>query len=152
MRLKHEILLLRQSAQCLIQKQKLRLPQPDEDLELAPDGLVASAASSVLLFNSVKHAPSREDVYQLLADAAKLESILSDFPAVSSTPPEAKAQLARLLPSVFGPSARARLRVVPFLSGDNFSARVAAECERLGVGAVRPSGGGFAVKAARRAA
>jgi hypothetical protein len=37
---------------------------------------------------------------------------------------------------------------VPFLSGDNFDAAVAAECLKLGVGIVRPSGEGFIVKAA----
>lgn len=127
-----------------------------EALEVAPDGLVVSTSSSVVLFNSVKHAPSDHDIAQLLSDAARQEFILSGFSAVTTTPPAVKEQLATLLPAVFGPSQpaaplRGRLRVVPFLSGDNVRAAVAASCERAGVGVVRPSGEGFVVQAVRAA-
>jgi hypothetical protein len=131
---------------------KLRLPRlGKEALELAPDGLVVSASSSLILFNSAKLTPSEDDIDQLLSDAAKLKRMLSDFADVSTTPPAAKEQLAKLLPAVFGASKPAprRLRIVPFLSGDNFGAAVAAECEKMGVGVVRPSGEGFVVVKAR---
>ena len=134
----------------------LRLPRLGEEaLELKPDGLVVSASSSALLFNSAKHTPSEDDIAQVLVDARKLERILSDFADVSTTPPASKGELANLLPAVFGAPKSAsplRLRVVPFLSGDNLSAFVAAECDKMGVGVVRPSGEGFDVRAARRAA
>ena len=131
---------------------KLRLPRlGDEALELALDGLVVSTRVSVLLFTSAKHTPSEDYIYQLLLGAKRLERMLLDFADVSTTPPAAKEQLAKLLLAVFGasksePPPRGRLRIMPFLSGDNFSALVAAECEKMGVGVVRPSGEGFVVK------
>jgi hypothetical protein len=135
---------------------KLRLPRlGKEALELAPDGLVVSTSASIILFNSAKHTPSEDDIAQLLLDTAKLERMLSNFADLSTTPPAAKEQLAELLPAVLGESQlplRGRLRIVAFLSGDNFSASVAAVCEEVGVGVVRPSGEGFVVKAAGRAA
>ena len=135
---------------------KLRLSRlGKEALELAPDGLVVSTSSSLILFNSAKHTPTEDDIDQLLNDAKKLKRILFDFANVSTTPPAAKEQLAKLLPAVFGMSKSASprdlLRIVPFLSGDNFSAFVAAECEQMGVGIVRPSGEGFVVKAVKPA-
>ena len=66
--------------------------------------------------------------------------MLADWASVTTDPPEAKAQL------------RAGLRVVPFLSGDNFNAAVAAKCLKQGIGIVHPSGEGFIVKAAELAA
>jgi hypothetical protein len=121
-------------------------------LELAPDGLVVSASSSssssssgVVLFNSAKHTPSESHIDEVLENVATLEEMLAakDWASMMTTdPPEAKAQLR----------ARAHLRVVPFLSGDNFSAAVAAECLKRGVGIVRPSGEGFVVKVAGGAA
>ena len=130
---------------------ELHLPHVGEDLKLAPDGIVVSTSASVVLFNSVKHNPSVDDVFQLISDAAKLEFMLSDFAAISTTPQVAKGQSANLLPHIFGPSKtttllRSRLRIVPFLSGDNFRAFVEVECEKMGVGVVRPSGEGFFVK------
>ena len=41
---------------------------------------------------------------------------------------------------------------MPFLSGDNFNAAVAAKCLKQGIGIVRPSDEGFIVKAAEREA
>ena len=121
---------------------KLRLPRlGKETLELAPDGLVVSATSSALLFNSAKYTPSEDDIDQLLLDAQKLGRILSYFANVSTTPPAAREQLNLLFFSVAAP-----LRIVPFLSGENFSASVVAECEQRGVGVVRPSGEGFVAK------
>ena len=110
-------------------------------LELAPDGLMVSNQASVLLFNSAKHTPSVEaHLVKVLEDASTLEVMLADWASVTTDPPEVKAQL------------RMGLRVVPFLSGGNFSAAVAAECLKQGIGTVRPSAEGFIVKAAEREA
>ena len=125
---------------------KLQLPRPGmEALELKPGGLVMSTTSSVLLFNSAKHTPSEDDIDQLILDVQKLGRMLSNFAQVSTTPPAAKDQLD-LLPF----SATAPLRIVPFLSGDNFSAILVAECEQRGIGVVRPSGEGFVVKVGKQ--
>ena len=121
----------------------LRLPRLGEEaLELKPDGLVVSATSSVVLFNSAKHTPSEDDIDQLLLDVQKLGRLLSNFAHVSTTPAAAKAQFAELHCSATAP-----LRIVPFLSGDNFRAFIAAECGQRGVGVVRPNGDGFVVEA-----
>ena len=105
-------------------------------LELAPDGLVACLQSSVVLFNSAKHTPSESHIVSMLENVSTLEAMLADWASVTTEPPEAKEQL------------RGGLRVVPFLSGDNFNAAVAAKCLKQGIGIVRPSGEGFIVKAA----
>ena len=106
-----------------------------QQLRLAPDGLVAALQASAVLFNSAKLSPSEAHVDQVREDAAKLgEMLLADWASVRTEPPAAKAQL------------RGRLRVVPFLSGDGFSAAVAAKCRAEGVGIVRPSGEGFVVE------
>jgi len=105
-------------------------------LELAPDGLVVAHAASLVLFNSAKLTPSEAHVAELLEDAAALEGMLADWANVTTDPPAAKAQL------------RGALRVVPFLSGENFGASVEATCAEMGVGVVRPSGGGFVVEIA----
>ena len=102
---------------------------------LKPDGLVVSSSASVVLFNSAKLTPSEAHIDELLKDVATLGKLLADLASVTTTPPAAKAQLADL-------------RIVPFLSGDNFSAAVEAKCAEKGVGIVRPSGEGFVVKAA----
>jgi hypothetical protein len=108
-----------------------------QQLRLAPDGLVAALQASAVLFNSAKLSPSEAHVDQVREDAAKLgEMLLADWASVRTEPPAAKAQL------------RGRLRVVPFLSGDGFSAAVAAKCRAEGVGIVRPSGEGFVVEPA----
>ena len=126
---------------------KLRLPLfGEEAFELNPDGLIVSTTSSVLLFNSAKHTPSVDDIDQLLLDVQKLGRILSSFASVTTTPPAAKEHLLLLF------SSTTPLRIVPFLSGDNFSAFVATECEKMGVGVVHPSGKGFVVKAGNRLA
>ena len=77
---------------------------------------------------------------ELLNDVAKLQLCFGDWANVMTIPPSAKAQL------------RWDLRIVPFLSGDNFSAAVEAKCAEKGVGIVRSSGEGFLVKAAAAAA
>ena len=112
----------------------------EKTLKLAPDGLVVSNQASVVLFNSAKHTPSEAHIVKMLENVTTLEAMLADWASVTTDPPEAKTQL------------RVGLRVVPFLSGDNFNACVAAECLRQGIGIVRPSGEGFIVKAAQRAA
>jgi hypothetical protein len=110
----------------------------EKQLKLAPDGLVISLQSSVVLFNSAKHTPSAAHVEEVLKDVATLEEMFADWENVMTDPPEAKAQL------------RCQLRVVPFLSGDNFSTVVMAECREKGIGVVRPSGEGFIVEAATK--
>jgi hypothetical protein len=112
----------------------------EEQLRLAPDGLVAALQAPAVLFNSAKLSPSEAHVDQVREDAAKLEEMLADWASVRTEPPEAKAQL------------RGCLRVVPFLSGDGFSAAVAAKCRAEGVGIVRPSGEGFVVEPAAASA
>jgi len=109
-------------------------------LELAPDGLVVSASSGVVIFNSAKHTPSEAHLVKMLENVTTLEAMLADWANVTMDPPEAKEQL------------RKGLRVVPFLSGDNFNAAVAAKCLMQGIGIVRPSGEGFIVKAAELSA
>ena len=113
------------------------LREGEKTLKLAPDGLVVSDKASVVLFNSAKHTPSEAHLVKMLENVTTLEAMLADWANVTMDPPEAKTQL------------RGGLRVVPFLSGDNFDAAVAAECLKQGVGIVRPSGEGFIVKAAR---
>jgi len=110
----------------------------EKTLKLAPDGLVVSDRASVVLFNSAKQTPSEAHIIKALENVTTLEAMLANWASVTTDPPEAKAQL------------RGGLRVVPFLSGDNFNAAVAAECLKQGVGTVRPSGEGFVVKAAQR--
>lgn len=112
------------------------LREGEKTLKLAPDGLVVCLQSSVVLFNSAKHTPSEAHLVKMLENVTTLEAMLADWANVTTDPPEAKTQL------------REGLRVVPFLSGDNFNAAVAAECLKQGIGIVRPSGEGFIVEAA----
>ena len=112
----------------------------EKTLKLAPDGLVVSDKASVVLFNSAKHTPSEAHLIKMLENVSTLEVMLADWANVTTVPPEAKEQL------------RGGLRVVPFLSGDNFNAAVAAKCLKQGIGIVRPSGEGFIVKVAEREA
>ena len=116
---------------------ELRLSRRGEvQLVVKPDGLVVSSSASVVLFNSAKLTPSVNHIDELLGDVEKLKVFFGDWTNVTTIPPAAKAQL------------RWDLRIVPFLSGDNFSAAVEAKCVEKGVGIVRPSGEGFVVKAA----
>ena len=110
-----------------------------KSLELAPDGLIVAPLSSVVLLNSAKHTPSASHIGQVVEDAGTLEQLLAGWGSVATDPAEAKAQF---------PMSRGKLRVVPFLSGDNFCAAVAAKCRESGVGVVRPGGEGFLVEAA----
>jgi hypothetical protein len=100
---------------------------------LEADGLVAAPGAGALLLNSVKVTPADEDVDAVLQAASTLEHMLANLDAVSTLPPAAREQL------------RGLVRVVPFLSGSNFSARVEAVCRADGVGTSRPDGEGFAV-------
>ena len=106
-------------------------------LQLEADGIVAN--SHIALLNSAKHAPSLDHVDDVVNAAAKLELMLANFAGVTTQPPEAREQL------------RGLARVVPFLSGDRFSAGVVARCREKGVGFARPDGTGFAVEPARLA-
>ena len=103
-------------------------------LELAPDGLVVSLQSPVVIFNSAKSTPSLSHVDEVLEDVTTLVRMLADWGNVTTDPPEVKAQLRG-----------GHLSVLPFLSGDNFSAVVEAKCYEKGIGIVRPSGEGFIV-------
>ncbi len=112
---------------------ELRLSRRGEvQLVVKPDGLVVSSEASVVLFNSAKLTPSVNHIDELLGDVEKLQLFFGDWKNVTTIPPSAKARL------------RWDLRIVPFLSGDNFSAAVEAKCVEKGVGIVRPSGEGFA--------
>ena len=116
---------------------ELRLSRRGEvRLVVKPDGLVVSSSASVVLFNSAKLTPSVNHIDELLCDVEKLQLLFGDWANVTTIPPSAKSRL------------RWDLRIVPFLSGDNFSAAVEAKCVEKGVGIVRPSGEGFLVKAA----
>ena len=116
---------------------KVRLSRRgDVPLVVEPDGLVVSPSAHVVLFNSAKLTPSLKHIEELLKDVEKVKAFFDDWDNVTTTPPDAKAHL------------RSDFRVVPFLSGDNFSAAVEAKCAEKGVGIVRPSGEGFVVKAA----
>jgi hypothetical protein len=103
------------------------------------DGLVVGAHAALL--NSTKHTPSLKHVDDVVADAKKLQGMLQlHMRSLSTTPAYVKAELDAL----------AHLPIVPFLSGNNFSAAVEAKCVAKGVGIVRPSGEGFVVKMAKR--
>ena len=99
--------------------------------KLEADGLVVGG--HVALLNSVKHTPAIEHVNKVIEDAAKLTLMLTDFANVTTNPRNVKKQL---LPFT---------RVVPFISGNNFSATVEAKCREKGVGFTRPDGSGFIV-------
>ena len=100
------------------------------------DGLVAGERA--VLFNSTRLTPSLKHVDEVVADAEKLQGMLQEhLESLSTRPPEVKDALGGF----------ARKPVVPFLSGNNFSAAVEAKCAQKGVGIVRPSGEGFVVKA-----
>ena len=59
--------------------------------------------------------------------------------SVSTDPEKVKTQLVNIT------------RIMPFISGNNFSAVVKAECHKKGVGVVRPSGAGFIVELSGKA-
>jgi hypothetical protein len=99
------------------------------------DGLVVGATA--VLLNSTKHKPTLKHVDDAVADAEKLRSMLLLHESLSTKPPDVKDVLACV----------AHLRVVPFLSGNNFSAAVEAKCFKKCVGIVRSSGAGFVVAA-----
>ena len=103
---------------------------------LAPDGLLTSCEGSVLIYHSVKHSPSVKHVQAVLADAKKLQLMLSDLEHVQTVPREAKAQL------------RSCSTVLPFLSGLNFRPELEELCRSLKVGAARPDGQGYVVVSA----
>lgn len=98
------------------------------------DGLVVGKGCALL--NSAKHSPTLAHVRAVVDDAAKLLGLLLDLSTVTTDPVGVKSQLA--LASV--------TRVLPFLSGAEFSALVEAECHKLGVSVLRPSGERFAVE------
>ena len=104
------------------------------------DGLIVGAHAALL--NSTKHTPSLKHVDDVIADTKKLHGMLQlHMKSLSTTPAHVKAELGVL----------ATLPIVPFISGNNFSAAVEAKCVAKGVGIVRPSGEGFVVKMAKRA-
>ena len=103
--------------------------------EIEVDGLVVGAR--VVFLNSAKHTPSLKHVDEVAADATKLQSMLGlHITSLSTKPREVKAKLDDI----------ARLPIVPYLSGNSFSAAVEAKCREKGVGIVRPSGEGFVVE------
>lgn len=99
------------------------------------DGLVSGDGCALL--NSAKHSPTLTHVTEVLAAATKLQQYLAgDLKGITMDPPGLKQLLI---------DAKIK-RVLPFLCGFEFSALVAAECHKLGVGIVRPSGEGFGVE------
>jgi hypothetical protein len=99
------------------------------------DGLVMGA--SVVCLNSAKHTPSLKNVDEVASDATKLQDMLAlHIKSLSTKPPEVKAELVGV----------SRLPILPYLSGNSFSAAVEAKCREKGVGIVRPSGEGFVVE------
>ena len=81
--------------------------------------------------------PSLKHVDEVAADAKKLQDMLAlHITSLSTNPHEVKAKLNDI----------ARLPIVPYLSGNSFSAAVEAKCREKGVGIVRPSGEGFVVE------
>ena len=103
--------------------------------EIEVDGLVVGAR--VVFLNSTKQTPSLKHVDEVAADAKKLQDMLAlHITSLSTNPHEVKAKLNDI----------ARLPIVPYLSGNSFSAAVEAKCREKGVGIVRPSGEGFVVE------
>ena len=98
---------------------------------------------STALLNSVKHTPTLKHIDDVVAAANKLSAMLVDQGGggVMTTKPPGLAE------ALVGVS-----RVLPFLSGNNFSAAVEAVCLTRGVGIVRPSGEGFVVVVAAASA
>jgi hypothetical protein len=109
-------------------------------LQLELDGVVVGGCTALL--NSAKHTPTSKHVDDVVAAARTLSAMLAgrDGGDLTTKPPGLVGTLAGVS------------RVVPFLSGNNFSAEVEDACRRQGVGVVRPSGEGFAVVAAAAAA
>jgi len=109
--------------------------------QLEVDGLVVGGSTALL--NSVKHTPTLTHVDDVVAAAKKLSAMLASRPdgsSVTTKPPG-------LTEALVGVS-----RILPFLSGNNFSAATEAACLKQGVGIVRPSGEGFVVVVAAVAA
>ena len=114
------------------------LRESGKEFELEVDGLVVGKGCALL--NSAKHTPTVDHVGELVGDAAELQRLLSScFEGVTTRPAGARAELAGVA------------RIVPFLSGSNFTAAVEGACRAEGVGIVRPSGEGFSVQLAGRA-
>ena len=103
------------------------------------DGLVVGARCALL--NSVKHTPTLEHVTEAVAAAEKLQGVLAaSLDGVRTAPRGVQDELAKV-------TSRA---ILPFLSGNNVSAAVVAECRAQGVGCARPDDSGFAVMALPR--
>ena len=98
------------------------------------DGLVVGARCALL--NSVKHTPTLEHVTEAVAAAEKLQGVLAaSLDGVRTAPRGVQDELAKI----------ASRAILPFLSGNNVSAAVVAECRAQGVGCARPDDSGFAV-------
>ena len=100
------------------------------------DGLVVGAR--FVLLNSVKHTPTLAHVTEAVTAAETLQALLAaSLERVTTDPSGLEGELAKI----------AERTVLPFLSGNNVSADVIAECRKMGVGCVRPDDSGFAVVA-----
>jgi len=100
--------------------------------EMEIDGLLVGRDCALL--NSAKRTPTLDDLADLVDDAHWLRRMLASEGAITTKPDSAMVQRIGL---------RRGSRIIPLLSGNNFSAVVEAQCGAQGVGIVRPSGDGF---------
>jgi hypothetical protein len=95
-------------------------------------GLIKTTSASALL-NEVKVSPKMEDVDDVLECASTLSSILQKHKFFVSHPPQVLEELNGVQ------------RVVPFLSGRDFSREVINKCSLLGVNTVETNGSDYSV-------
>jgi hypothetical protein len=95
------------------------------------DGLIKTSVSALL--NEVKASPKEEDVEDVLYRASKLELILIDPSRFVSEPPPVLQELNGVK------------RVVPFLSGCDFSPMLVNKCSLGGVHVVETNGSDYSV-------
>ena len=103
----------------------------DENAFLECDGLIKTSVSALL--NEVKASPKEEDLVDVLIRARKLEVILKDPSYFFSDPFSALQELNGVK------------RVVPFLSGCDFSSMLVDKCSLRGVNAVETNGSDYSV-------
>jgi hypothetical protein len=103
----------------------------DENAFLECDGLIKTSVSALL--NEVKASPKEADLKDVLSRASKLELILTDPSRFVSDPPPALEELIGVK------------RVVPFLSGCDFSRALVNECSLQRINAVETNGSDYSV-------
>jgi hypothetical protein len=103
----------------------------DKDAFLECDGLIKTSVSALL--NEVKVSPKEVDLEDVLSRASKLELILIHPSHFVSEPPPVLQELNGVK------------RVVPFLSGCDFSHMLVNKCSLRGVHAVETNGSDYSV-------